>query len=224
MAATILARLTDAYESARDPEAAAAMGAYMREQFPFLGIRAPRQTALNRVVLAGVARGSIGPADLADVVAACLRMPEREYRYFAIHLLRRHVRACPAEFLGDVRAMILDRPWWDTIDPIAAHVVGPLVAAHPRLLATMDAWARDDDKWLVRTAILHQLGYHDATDTDRLFGYCTDQAGHPDFFVRKAIGWALRQYARTDPDAVRSYVHDHPGLSGLSKREALLRL
>jgi 3-methyladenine DNA glycosylase AlkD len=85
----------------------------------------------------------------------------------------------------------------------------------------MDEWATNQDLWLVRTAILHQLHHGTATDTDRLFGYCTAQASHPDFFVRKAIGWALRHHARTDPDAVRAYLAgDGVALSPLSRREA----
>jgi len=85
----------------------------------------------------------------------------------------------------------------------------------------MDAWVADDNLWVVRTAILHQLHYGPETDTGRLFGYCTRQAGHPDFFIRKAIGWALRQYAKTDPKAVRRYVtRNRSTLSPLSVREA----
>jgi 3-methyladenine DNA glycosylase AlkD len=85
----------------------------------------------------------------------------------------------------------------------------------------MDEWSAADDLWLVRTAILHQLRFKESTDADRLFAYCTRQAGHPDFFVRKAIGWALREYAKTDPEAVRGYVRTHEGrLSALSLREA----
>ena len=89
----------------------------------------------------------------------------------------------------------------------------------------MDGWATGDDIWLVRTAILHQLTYKEATDAKRLFHYCTLQAGHRDFFIRKAIGWALREYAKTDPAAVRTYVHAHQSrLSTLSVREALRNL
>jgi 3-methyladenine DNA glycosylase AlkD len=89
----------------------------------------------------------------------------------------------------------------------------------------MDSWARDDNLWVVRTAILHQLHYGAHTDVSRLFGYCAAQAGHRDFFVRKAIGWALRHYARTDPSAVREFVEAHrSSLSGLSVREATKHL
>jgi 3-methyladenine DNA glycosylase AlkD len=149
-------------------------------------------------------------------------MPEREYQYFACSWLRRHAAACGAGFTDTARTLVTTKPWWDTVDALAAHLVGPLVARHPALAGTMDSWAADEDRWLVRTAILHQLRYRERTDADRLFGYCTAQAGHRDFFVRKAIGWALREYARTDPDRVRRYVSSQAGrLSPLSVREAL---
>ncbi len=223
LAATILDRLTTIYEGARDPVAAAPMVAYMRDQFAYLGLRAPVQSVLNREVLAGLPKPD--EADLRDIAVACWGRPEREYQYFAIHLLRRRITVCSASFLEVVRDLIATLSWWDTVDALASRVVGPLVAAHRHdLIATMDAWAADENMWLARTAILHQLTFREATDTERLFGYCVAQAGHPDFFIRKAIGWALREYAKTDPDAVRSFVHHHPELSGLSKREALRRL
>jgi 3-methyladenine DNA glycosylase AlkD len=87
----------------------------------------------------------------------------------------------------------------------------------------MDDWIADDDIWVIRTALLYQLFYKGDTDPERLFGYCTRQAGHTDFFIRKAIGWALREYAKTDPDQVRAFVAG-ADLSGLSRREALKNL
>jgi len=98
-----------------------------------------------------------------------------------------------------------------------------MVTRHGGLVAAMDEWIADDDLWVVRTALLHQLFYKADTDARRLFDYCARQAGHTDFFVRKAIGWALREYAKTDPAAVREFVAATP-LSGLSRREALKNL
>jgi 3-methyladenine DNA glycosylase AlkD len=99
------------------------------------------------------------------------------------------------------------------------------VAVHQELVSEMDAWVDDDDIWVVRVAILHQLGYKHGTNADRLFDYCTRRASHPDFFVRKAIGWALREYSKTNADAVRRYVAEMDGtLSPLSRREALKRI
>ena len=140
----------------------------------------------------------------------------------AVDYLRRHVRRCSSGFLPVTRHLVTTVPWWDTVDLLAAHVVGALVAADPALAAEMDRWSADDDLWLVRTALLHQLRHKERTDTDRLFHYCLRQSGHPDFFVRKAIGWALREYAKTDPDAVRDLLaREGDRFAPLSVREAL---
>jgi 3-methyladenine DNA glycosylase AlkD len=218
-ATAVLDRLTRTYEAARDPARAEPMAAYMRNQFAFLGISAPEQRALNRAVLDGVSRPA--ETDLRDLAQACWLRDEREYQYFAVRLLRRYVGVCGAGLLDAVRPLITTKPWWDTGDELAVHVVGPLVATHPDLVGTIDAWSADPDKWLVRAAILHQMRYRDTTDSERLFRYCAAQAGHRDFFVRKAIGWALREYAKVAPDAVRAFVGAHSELSGLSRREAL---
>jgi 3-methyladenine DNA glycosylase AlkD len=223
LAEEIMDRLSRAYERARDPDRAAPMAAYMRDQFPFLGIPSPAQKALTREVLAGLARPA--EPDLAAVALACWARPEREYQYFACGWLRRHARLCTAEFMDTARHLIVTKSWWDTVDALAAHLVGPLVAQHPQLVTTTDAWLTDRDRWLVRTAILHQLRFKETTDASRLFRYCTVQASNPDFFVRKAIGWALREYARTDPAAVRTFVTTHHSrLAALSVREALKNL
>ncbi|WP_218579665.1 DNA alkylation repair protein [Phytohabitans houttuyneae] len=221
LATEVLGRLTRVYGAARDPERARAMAAYMRDLFPFLGVQSPAQRVLSREVLAGLPRPT--EDDLRDVAEACWALPEREYQYFACGLLRRHARVCSAGFLETARFLVVTKPWWDTVDALAAHLVGTLVSEHPELASTMDEWAVDRDMWLVRTAILHQLRYKERTDTGRLFGYCTRQAGHTDFFVRKAIGWALREYAKTDPAAVRAFVSAHR-LAPLSAREALKNL
>ncbi|GIE46694.1 hypothetical protein Ani05nite_02280 [Amorphoplanes nipponensis] len=195
----------------------------MRDQFAFLGLPAPTQRALARAAVAGLPAPA--EADLRAVALACWELPEREYQYFACDWLRAHVSVPGPGFLATVRTLIVTKSWWDTVDPLATRVVGGLVRRHPALVAELDAWSVEGDLWLVRTAILHQLHYGAETDTGRLFGYCTRQAGHRDFFVRKAIGWALRQYARTDPEAVARYVAEHRDrLSPLSVREATKHL
>lgn len=117
----------------------------------------------------------------------------------------------------------MTRSWWDTVDTLA-KAVGDLVRAHPELVADMDRWVLDDDLWVVRVALLHQLGAGAAADGDRLVRYCALHTEDPRFFIRKAVGWALRDHARTDPDGVRAFVAAHPELSGLSRREALKHL
>ncbi|MFC9843044.1 DNA alkylation repair protein [Streptomyces sp. NPDC060223] len=220
LAETLLKRVTVTYAAAADPQRAESMRSYMKDIAPFLGLTTPERRALSRTVLLNTA-----PPDEADCVAVALRcwaLPEREYHYFAVDYLHRHVKRLSSGFLPVARHLVSTVSWWDTVDALAAHVVGGLVAADPKLKTDMDAWITDADLWVARTALLHQLRYKDATDTERLFGYCVRQAGHPEFFIRKAIGWCLREYAKTDPQAVRDFVARERGrFAPLSVREAL---
>jgi 3-methyladenine DNA glycosylase AlkD len=220
LADTVLERLTTAYAAAADPERAVAMRAYMKDLAPFLGLTTPVRRALSRTVLAGTPRPD--EADCTAIALRCWQLPEREYHYFAVDYLRRHAGRCSSGFLPVARRLVTTVPWWDTVDALAAHVVGTLVAADPKLTADMDAWIADEDLWVARTALLHQLRYKERTDAGRLFAYCLRQSGHPDFFVRKAIGWCLREYAKTDPEAVRAFLAREQGrFAALSVREAL---
>ncbi|GAA1927159.1 DNA alkylation repair protein [Streptomyces durmitorensis] len=223
LADTVMERLTATYPTAADPERARQARAYMKDVAPFLGLPSPLRRELDRTVLAGLPR-----PDETDCTAIALRsweLPEREYAYFAGDYLRRHVEHLSSGFLPVARHLVTTVSWWDTVDALAAHVVGGLVAADPKLRAEMDAWIEDENLWVARTALLHQLRYKDATDTERLFAYCLRQSGHPDFFIRKAIGWCLREYAKTDPDAVRGFVGRERGrFAPLSAREALKNL
>jgi len=215
----LLDRLVRIFSAAREPDRAVKAAAYMRDQFAFLGFSMPTQRALARTVVAGLPAPT--EDELRATVLACWALEEREYQYFACDFLRTHHTVPGPEFLETARTLITTKSWWDTVDPLATRFVGNLVRRLPALSERMDEWSAEKNMWLVRTAILHQMHWGEATDTDRLFDYCTRQAGHRDFFVRKAIGWALRQYAWTDPDAVRKYVAKNRAvLSPLSVREA----
>jgi 3-methyladenine DNA glycosylase AlkD len=223
LADTVLARLTSVYPTGADPVRAGRAAAYMRHVTPFLGIRTPERRALSRVVLEGTPQPQ--EADCTAIALRCWELEGREYQYFAVDYLRRHTGRLSSGFLPVARRLIVTHSWWDTVDLLAAHVVGQLVVADPELGAAMDEWIGDENTWVVRTALLHQLRRKDATDTARLFDHCLRQASHPDFFVRKAVGWSLRACARTDPAAVRNFVEAHRDeLSPLSAREALRNL
>jgi 3-methyladenine DNA glycosylase AlkD len=220
LADTVLQRLAAVYAPAADPQRAAPMRAYMKDVAPFLGLTTPVRRTLSRTVLEGLPRPT--EADCSAIALRCWQLPEREYHYFAVDYLRRHARVCSSGFLPVARHLVSTVPWWDTVDLLAAHVVGALVAADPALKADMDQWIVDDDLWVARTALLHQLRHKEHTDTERLFTYCLRQSGHPDFFIRKAIGWCLREYAKTDPEAVRTFLARERGrFAPLSVREAL---
>jgi 3-methyladenine DNA glycosylase AlkD len=223
LVATLLERLDQRLGAARDPARAVGMAAYMRDQFPFLGLPAPALRAVTRAALAGLPKPT--EADLPPIAEACWQRPEREFQYVACDYLRAHHAAVTPAFLPTAHRLITTKSWWDTVDPLATRVVGDLVRRHPSLVTEMDTWSTAENMWLVRTAILHQMHYGEATDTERLFGYCTSQAPHKDFFVRKAIGWALRQYAYTAPDTVKAFVAANSDrLSPLSIREATKHL
>lgn len=225
---SVLEELRAAYEAAADPERAVAMRRYLRDQFAFHGIGAPGRRALDRRVLAG--RPPPDEPELVELVEACWRQPEREYQYFACDYFVRHLRRCTLASLPTSRHLITTRSWWDTVDVLATRVVGGLVRGEPAGLAEMDRWIDEDDIWLVRSALLHQLHFREATDQERLFAYCRRQAANPEFFVRKATGWALRQYGRTAPEAVRAFVAandigpEGERLSPLARREAVRNL
>lgn len=214
-------RIVAQLSAVADPERAKAMAAYMRHQFPFLGVPSPAV----KQALRAAQPGKPDRAELTAVVRKLWQLPEREYQYAACNLLNRFVKVCGPDFIDTAHDLIVTKSWWDTVDTIASHTVGPLVSRYPELGTTMDKWIGDDNIWLARTAILYQLGYKQATDADRLFRYALMRAGHPDFFMRKAIGWALRQYAWVAPEAVRAFVKANEAkLSPLSKREALKNL
>lgn len=205
--------------AASDPAKAPAMASYMQGHFAFLGVAAPARKAAQKPFLA--AGRSASSAGLLAAADACWAQPEREFQYVGADLLARWARNIDAADIDRVARLIRTVPWWDTVDALAVNVVGPMVAAERRLVEVMDRWI-DDDLWIARTAILHQLKYRDRTDADRLFGYVDRRCGDTEFFLRKASGWALREYGKTDPDAVRRYVRDRgERLSGLTRREAL---
>ncbi|MDV9188699.1 DNA alkylation repair protein [Streptomyces sp. SR27] len=223
LADTVLERLTTVYPAAGNPFRAQEMVAYMKGVAPFLGLRTPERRALSRTVLDGTPRPDEG--DCAAVALRCFALPEREYHYFAVDYLRRHVKRCSSGFLPVARRLVTTTSWWDTVDHLAAHVVGGLVAADPALGARMDEWIEDEDLWVARTALLHQLRFKEDTDADRLFAHCLRRAADTDFFLRKAIGWSLREYGKTAPGEVRAFVAAHTDrLSPLSVREALKHL
>lgn len=223
-AARRAADLRTALEAAAVPGQAEPMTAYMKHRFAFLGVPAPARRAAQKPTLDALSDAT-GDELVAFARACWSDDTARELQYAAADALRRHNKALDAGHLPALAELITTRPWWDTVDALATHAVGPLVARHPELSVAMDGWIDGDDLWLARTAILHQLLWKERTDPERLFAYADRRAADTDFFIRKALGWALRQYARTDPDAVRAYVESRAErLSPLTRREALKRI
>lgn len=228
--AEVADRIAVALARRADADRAGPMARYMRDQFPFLGVMAPAQRDAWREVAADLPRPLPEPL-VVEAAQALWGRPEREHQYLACTLVNRHTTvparapgATPA-MLDTVEGLLTTKPWWDTVDSLATHAVGALVARHRELRPRMDAWLAGGDRWLVRSALLHMNGWKAATDADWLFAACLARADHPDFFVRKAIGWALREHSKVDERAVVAFVAAHEGeLSPLSRREALMWL
>ncbi|MES2298330.1 MAG: DNA alkylation repair protein [Pseudomonadota bacterium] len=205
-----------------DPARAPHMRAYMKEHFAFLGI----QTPARRAAIAPLLRAMKG-SDRAALLAAAQalwRQPEREYQYVALDLLARYWKTLSLADLDALLALACDKSWWDSVDGMAG-IIGDIL--HAALAHTSDCQRRmdqalaSDNLWVRRIAMLHQLGWRADTDRQRLFSYALALAAEPDFFIRKAIGWALRDHARHAPDQVRQFLLAQAGvLSPLTLREA----
>lgn len=227
---TFVTGIREVLAAAQDPGRAPLMQAYMKSELPYFGIASPDLKRLLRGLL--VQRLETRADWDAAVRMLWGQATHREEWYAALALAgHRHYRAHqdPAA-LSLYRQLIVSGAWWDVVDDIASHRVGAILAAYPNeVTPLLRHWAVDDDLWIRRTAIICQLRAKHETDLDLLDHALTSNlegsAYGSVFWIRKAVGWALRQYARTDPDWVRAFVaaHEH-GLSGLSRREALKHL
>ncbi|MDO5670511.1 MAG: DNA alkylation repair protein [Corynebacterium sp.] len=185
-----------------DPSRAAGMAAYMRDQFPFLGVATPQRRRAVKGLL---------PRTLdTELVDALFALPEREFHYVACdHLGQVPLESAAADFL---RSLVVRKSWWDTVDALAKPVGQ---ACTPQ---EMQAWARDENLWVRRVAVLHQLGRREATDTGLLGEILTANLDSGEFFIDKAVGWALREYSKTDPAWVRDFLDEHV-VAPLTRRE-----
>lgn len=212
---------------AADPDRALAMRAYMKSAMPFHGVPA---LAARRVFRATLRAHPVADRETwTDTVRELWDgATHREERYAALALARyrRYGTYLDPAALPLLEHLVLTGAWWDLVDDVASHLVGAvLLAHHDETAPVVRSWAGSDDLWLRRTAVICQLGAQDRTDAELLTAAIDANLDDRDFFVRKAIGWALRQHARVDPDWVRSFVAQRSDrLSPLSQREALRHL
>jgi len=196
--------------------------AYLRNQFEFIGIRAPiRRKFIKQVIKE---HGLPKADELKHIVYSLWDLPEREYQQAALDLLEIGKRNLTAEDMSWLSTLIVKKSWWETVDVLAPRIFGHMFLKNPELVSIYpDKWIEDENFWLQRSAIIYQLKYKEKTDEQRLYRYILRRAGSEEFFIQKAIGWALREYAKTEPEHVRDFVSKHT-LKPLSKREALKHL
>ena len=200
----------------RNEEKAGFMAAYMKDRFPFLGIARPERAALARNFLRGARKAAAVDWALVDRLWG---LPEREFQYLAVDYLAAAKGRVAADDIGRLAGLVTAKSWWDTVDALATVVVGDLCARHPELVGGhMVGWSAGANIWLARTAILFQLKYKEKTDTEVLGLIIRNTCGTKEFFLNKAIGWALREYSKTDREWVAAFIAGHR-LHTLSVRE-----
>jgi 3-methyladenine DNA glycosylase AlkD len=209
-----------------DPERAVAQQAYLKTQQPMFGATRPASQAVLRELIR-----THPPADRAawerDVVALW-KGPERDLQHAAVDWAQafKRKRYADLDAIPLFERMVREGAWWDLVDGIAVKLVGRVVADHrEEMRPVLLRWIEDPDVWIRRTALLAQHDHREDTDTDMLLDFCRRQASDTSFWIRKAIGWVLRQHAKTDPGLVRAFLAEQGDrLSGLSRREAAKHL
>ena len=223
-AKALIAVAQDGLEAVADPEKAGPMAAYLRTDMPFYGVqKAGRVPVMRRL------KKEFPPVlrdDYEEAVLALWRLEHREEKYLAIEYARGFDEFVVFESVPLYERMITEGAWWDLVDGTASWLVGRvLLKERTRTEPVMRSWILSEDMWLRRTSIICQLGHKADTDDSLLADACTANLPDTEFFIRKAIGWALREYAKTNPDWVRDYVSRHrQELSALSHREATKHL
>jgi 3-methyladenine DNA glycosylase AlkD len=202
-----------------NPGNALQMKAYMRNQYIFFGTKAPEQLQLRKDFLREHGLPDVGI--LKNLIKELWDQPEREFQHFGMALLEKYTKKTDFDFIETLEFMLITKSWWDTIDFIAANLVGAHFKRFPELIPVYTKrWIDSGNIWLQRSALLFQLKYKKQTDLEILFGFIEKLKDSKEFFIRKAIGWVLREYSKTDPVTVSGFVHSHQ-LQPLSRKEAL---
>ncbi len=210
-------RLSELFEQHRNMDNAVPMKKYMKNQFPFLGIKTPLRKKLFSTFYkeSGLQKEPFQHG----LVLALWEKDEREYQYAAMDYIEKSLKKLTKDDLPLMEKLITTKSWWDTVDMLAQKPVGTIAAKWPEVIPeTIEGWAYGDHLWLRRTALLFQLKYKEKTDEELLYRFILHNAGDTEFFIQKAIGWALREYSKTNPDSVRAFIADHE-LPKLSVRE-----
>lgn len=217
-----LQELEQSFMRHADPSVAVGQKAYMRHQFDFYGLPAPVWKPLVRAHIQQAGYPAFD-GHMEKIAREGFTWPFREMQYAVLWTWEKRQRFTPPDAIETIEALIQMKSWWDTVDYLA-KLAGLHFMRYPDQIADYtERWISSDNMWLQRVALIYSLGYKEKTDKARLFDYIIRVAHSDAFFLQKAAGWALRQYARTDPEAVRHFV-ERQALSPLTRREALKHL
>jgi 3-methyladenine DNA glycosylase AlkD len=196
--------------------------AYLLHQYSFFGIKAPVRRSLSKTHYKTYPIHNLN--ELETIVLECWQLPEREYQYFALELMGFHKKLWTPDIIGLIEYCLITKSWWETVDGICSEVLDKYFRLYPQQIAIITSrWNASDNIWLQRSSIMFQRTLKKNTDIELLSAYILHCKNSKEFFVRKAIGWALREYSKTNPEWVIEFVQQNE-LHPLSRREALKRI
>jgi len=212
--------LENAFEANKNPENAFAMAKYMKNNFPFFGIKTEERRRIFKEIWKE--NKNEVSANARAIVLELYSKKEREFHYCAIEIL---IKELKGNYIKDdillIEKILVNNSWWDSVDTISKYILGEYLLEFPlETKNVIELFSESENIWLNRSAILFQLGYKQKTNADFLFSECLKQAHSKEFFIQKAIGWALREYAKTNPETVKNFVLNN-NLKPLSTKEAL---
>jgi len=214
--------VVNAFEMVSDAEKAVYMEAYMRNQFPFLGIKSPERRMITNSHMKTTPL--LSEKELVVVVKQLWKMKEREYQYFGQELIGYHKKIWSKNIIKLIEHCIVNKSWWDTVDTLSMEGTGPYFNKFPgEIVAITGRWNSSDNIWLNRSSLLFQKSYKKKLDTVLMSAYINNLSHSSEFFIQKAIGWMLREYGKTDPGWVREFIRKNK-IAPLSKREAMKHL
>ncbi len=204
-------------ERKRNSEYAKKMEQYMRDQFKFLGIKADERRKVTKKYKKKKNRPEY--KELEDIIKKLWQLSEREYQYFAIELLEKYKKEFTEEIFSLFEYIIINKSWWDTVDRISKNLVGEYFKKFPeKKKEYIEKWINSNNIWLQRSTLLFQLAYKENTDKELLFKLIKKLKNKDEFFIQKAIGWALREYSKSNKEVVKKFINNND-LSSLATRE-----
>ena len=211
-------RLALQFQSLRDRKRAIGAQAYMKDIAPFIGVATPERRSLVKEIARELPKPSA--AELGATARELWKLEEREFQYAANDLFDIHIAVADKNFLAEhVEYLLTTKSWWDTVDGLGSVAVSPLTDKYG-CEKLIDKWNKSTNMWLNRAAIQHQRGRKYETDVKLILKYCDDHSDSNEFFIVKAIGWALRDIAKINPKAVRDFLKAHPDLGRVAVKEA----
>jgi 3-methyladenine DNA glycosylase AlkD len=210
--------VVEVFRQHADPANAAPMAKYLRNKFDFFGIKTPLLRELSKPLLE--ASNLPDMDEVPHIVNDLWSLPQRELQHFGIELIRKYSRISPAGWIEMYQSLITQKSWWDTVDGLAVWHVGEHFRKYPDQIGSYTSqWMKSGNIWLQRTCLIFQLLYRGKTDFQLLQSFIVPLSGSKEFFIQKAIGWALRQYSRAKPEEVLDFVNRQP-MAVLSYKEA----